>query len=259
MNRLQEKLSILLKNKKVKWVAIGTSFLVLGALNLPTINWIIEKYWQQDKIWTRPKYEHDIQQLFEQLWYNNRAHTLRMNDANDIDLGHLKGSQETMENLLHKFSCLKESDDKKIISIPGCWTSYDDFHKHTIKTRLQASYTCQILQDIQDRFDLNDKQVIFVLSTLMHLSLTEHVEYEQSQDWTVQHTTASWNNSVDFSGNVAGIVSTIKDDKNAELNISDLQKMLNVLQQHYKTTDAKSTFEALSKEFDLQVQIIDKK
>lgn len=255
MNTYKERLSLFWQKHKKKIIIGMSSLWLLALFNMPTINWIREKYWKQDKIWIRPEYEHEILQLFEQLWYNNRAHTLRMNDVNDIDLGHLKGSQETMESLLHKFSCLKESDDKKIISIPGCWTSYDDLHKQTIKTRLQASYTCQILQNIQDRFDLNDKQVIFVLSTLMHLSLTEYVEYEQSQDWTVRSTSNSWNNSVDFRGNIAGVISTIKNDKNPDLNVSDLQKILIILQQHYKTTDAQSTFNALSKEFDLHLKI----
>jgi len=96
-----------------------------------------------------------------------------------------------MENLLRQFYSLQETNEKKIISIPGCWTRFHDFHRETVTLYLQASYDCEVLRDIQDRFGLSEDETIFILSALMHWALSEHTEEQQEKNWTVQHTTAS--------------------------------------------------------------------
>ena len=255
MNKYKERFSVFVSNNKKKIIIGMSSLWLLAVFNMPTINWLREKYIQHNKIDKRPQYEHDIQQLFDQLWYTDRAHTLRMNDTNDIDLGHLKGSKDTMDNLLRQFHSLQETNERKTISIPGSWTGLS-----IVKTDLQATYDCQVLRDIQDRFDLSEDETIFILSTLMHLALSEYIEEQQAKELYTRRTTASWNNSVDFRGNIAGVIAILDDDNEKyDTDVPDLQKILNKLQKYYKTDSARLTFDALWQDFDLQVQIVDKK
>lgn len=258
MDKLQEKLSIWSKNKKLKLILVVSSFSLLAVFNIPLILWAWEKYLQKDKIGKRPKYEHDIEQLFEQLWYPDHAQTLCIYEQDDIDLVHLKWSQETMENLLHQFWSMKEEIQSDTISIPWSWTSYKKLNKYHNYVKLESIYNCEVINEIQNTLQLNENETIVILSLLMNLWLSENVEESQAHDWSVRNISASGYNRVDLRGNIAWVVANMENNK-LNIDMSDISRILWILQQRYHTIDAKSILTKLSEEFDLWMKIKNKK
>jgi hypothetical protein len=187
MNIYKEKLSAFTKKNKKKIIIVMSSLWLLAVFNIPLILWAWEKYLQKDKIGKRLKYEHDIQQLFEQLWYPDHAQTLCIYDQDDIDLVHLKWSKETMENLLHQFWSMKEEIQSDTISIPWSWTSYKQLNKYRNYVKLESIYNCEVINKIQNTLQLNENETIVILSLLMNLWLSENVEESQAHDWSVRN------------------------------------------------------------------------
>lgn len=230
------------------------SLSLVAIFNIPTLLWAGEKYLQKNKIGKRPKYEHDIQQLFEQLWYPDHAKTLCIYDQDDIDLVHLKWSHNTMNNLFHQFWCIQEETQNDTISIPWTWTSYKQLNKSANHLTLEWVYNCDLIDEIQYTLDLNENETIFIVSFLMNLSLWEYVEQSQLDDWSVRNISASGYNIVDLKGNLGWIFTSIEAN-NRWITISDIKRILWILQQRYHTVDAYDTFIALSNEFKLWLQI----
>lgn len=230
------------------------SLSLLAIFNMPTLLWSGEKYLQKNKIGKVPKYEYDIQQLFEKLWYPDHAETLYIYDHNDIDLGHLNWSQETMENLFHQFWSIQEETQNDTISIPWTWTSYKQLNKSKNYVKLEWIYSCNIIDEIQNTLELNENETIVIISVLMNLSLWEYVEQSQLEDWSIRNISGSWYNIVDLKGNIAWVLTSLEDN-NRWIIISDIKRILWVLQKRYNTIDAYDTLIALSNEFKLWVQI----
>lgn len=250
MNKFQENLSTFLKKNKTKLILGISSFSIVVAFNLPNINWLKEKYLSKNKIRVLEKSEMDVLYLFKQLWYDWRAHTLFVNNENDIDLWHVEWSENTMKNLFHQFSLLKTNQDDTIV-IPWSRTSYKEFKQYKNTIRLNVIYNCDIIENIQRVFQFDENDTIIMLAALMNLSLSEYVESEQADDFSVKFVTNSWNNSVDFNGNIMGVIKTVEDKQK-------FKKMLWVMQKRYNTHDAQSTFISLSQEFGFSLDV-DKK
>ncbi len=240
--------------EKHKRKILITSLLLLVTFNMPNINWVKEKYLQKNKIWENTKYKYYTQQLFEQLWYDDYAHTLRVYDDNDIDLHHSLWSEITMQNLLNQFARIQSEEDN-IISIPGTRTSYKWFKKHIHRVKLGIICNTKNLEEIQVAFNLDQKEVICVLSLLMNLALCEFVESQQEDDRSVRLTTKSWHSSLDHKGNITWIINALLYEN--DISISDIQSILWNLQKYYNTKDTWSTLQALSNQFWLLLSIED--
>lgn len=254
MNLPAKKSTSTISSINIKKAATICSISLLVLFNMPTLLWVWEKYLQKNKIGKVPKYEHDIQQLFEQLWYPDHAQTLCIYDQDDIDLGHLKWSQETMENLFHQFWCVQEQTQNDTISIPWVWTSYKQLNKSANYIKLEWIYNSDVIDKIENTLELNQNETIVIISVLMNLSLWEFVEQSQSQDWSVRNISASGYNIVDLKGNIAWILTSIEYN-DMWIDISDINRILWIFQKRYNTIDAYDTLIALSNEFKLWVQI----
>ncbi len=238
----------------IKKVVALWSFSLLVIFNLPNIRWVKEKYLEKDKIGKLPYYEHNIQQLFNQLWYNYYSHRLYINDETDIDLWHKKGAAQTMESLFNQFSKIHEGGET-IISIPAIRTYYTYMGQKKTKTLCSLQINCNDIMNIKKSLSINDSELMISLSTLMHLWLTEYIEQQQAKDMSIEILTKSWNNRVDFRWNIAGIVEAI--DNKWNITIDHVITLIHLLQQRYHTVDWKSTLIALSDEFNLWVDIRD--
>lgn len=255
MNSPSKKTNFYIKPNNLKKVVAIWSLSLLALFNIPTILWAGEKYLQKNKIGKVPKYEYDIEQLFQQLWYHHDAQTLYVYDHNDIDLGHLNWSQETMENLYHQFWSIQEETQNDTISIPWTWTSYAQFNKSANHIKLEWIYNCNIIDKMEYTLHLNENEVIFILSFLMNLSLWEYVEQLQLEDWSVRNISASGYNIVDLKGNIAWVLTSIEYNNDWWITRSDITRILWVLQKRYNTIDGYDTLIWLSNEFDLWIQI----
>lgn len=235
-----------------------TLFVCYIAYNIPSL---IHTLCEKNKIQKNTAYSAEqIHKILHLMTYDQNTRVLLWTWENEVDMWHVYWMRNSIYSTLKNLLVAEKKKNQKVKIQAGItnWTSYNlQWEKMMHTTKFICEYSHTTIQWLAKDLWITQEKTYALMSSLLNLSLWEHVEKWQSKDLFVEFMTKSWYNQNDLNANITWMLEWLKMHKNQVYHLTPeyFFEIITKLQQIYGIWDATYYLEKLQKDHDIHITI----